>query len=274
MCRWLAYSGAPLYLEQLLLKPQNSLIHQSLSAREGAEKTNGDGFGLGWYDERPEPGVYKHTEPAWNDRNLADLTRHIKSPMFLAHVRAATGTPIQKTNCHPFRYGGWLLVHNGVIRGFTRLKRALAFEIAPALYPRIEGTTDSEIMFYLALTLGLEDEPLKALEQMAGLIEQIGGEHAVEYPLQMTLGLSDGQRLFAVRYSSERQSRTLYHSKSIEGLREINPAFERFSKDACVVVSEPLSEMTEYWEEIPESSALVIAGGEIATFGFEPRPPG
>lgn len=273
MCRWLAYSGAPLLLEELILKPKHSLIDQSLESKQGAETTNGDGFGVGWYGEHAEPGLYKHPQPAWNDRNLADLARHITSPLFLAHVRATTGTPIQQTNCHPFRHGRWLFVHNGVIRGYDKLKRDLAFTIDPDLYPGIEGTTDSELMFNLALTFGLEQEPFAALERMAGLVEKTGEKYSVPHPLQMTLGLSDGQRLYAVRYSSERQSRTLYHSKSMEALRQINPEAERFSKDARAIVSEPLGDVAEYWTEIPESSALVIEGGEVHRQPFEPRPP-
>jgi glutamine amidotransferase len=271
MCRWLAYTGGPIFLEELILKPEHSLIDQSLASKEGAETTNGDGFGVGWYGEPAEPGLYKDIEPAWNDRNLADLALDIKSALFLAHVRATTGTPIQRTNCHPFRHGKWLFVHNGLIRGYDRLRRDLAFNVDPGLYSAIEGTTDSEIMFYLALTFGLESEPLAALERMAGLVETTGVAHAVEHPLQMTLGLSDGQRLYAVRYSSERGSRTLYHSKSMEALRRINPELERFSTDARAIVSEPLSDMTDHWSEIPESSAIVIEGGEISTHAFEPQ---
>ncbi|MGI9570391.1 MAG: class II glutamine amidotransferase, partial [Desulfobulbia bacterium] len=207
MCRWLGYSGAPLYLEEMLFKPEHSLIDQSLASKEGAETTNGDGFGVGWYGDPAEPGLYKDIEPAWNDRNLADLARHIKSPLFIAHVRATTGTPIQRTNCHPFRHNKWLFVHNGLIRDLGRLRRDLAFNVSPKLYSAIEGTTDSEIMFYLALTFGLESEPLAALERMAGLVERIGAENAVDNPLQMSLGLSDGERLYAVRYSSEHSSR-------------------------------------------------------------------
>ena len=273
MCRWLAYTGAPLRLEELLLKPEHSLIDQSLASKEGVETTNGDGFGVGWYGDAPEPGIYKDPQPAWNDANLADLARHIESPRFIAHIRATTGTPVQRTNCHPFRHGRWLFVHNGVISDFARVRRDLAFEIDPALFPSIQGTTDSEIMFNLALTFGLESEPLAALEQMAWLVEKMGADQGVVHPLQMTLGLSDGERIYAVRYSSERQSRSLYHSKSVEALRQLDSRFERLSEDARAIVSEPLSEMTEQWVRIPESTALVVETGHIETQAFEPRPP-
>ena len=75
MCRWMAYSGSPVLLEELLIKPTHSLIDQSLHSTLGAETTNGDGFGLGWYGIGEGPAVYHSVAPAWNDRNLVDLAR-------------------------------------------------------------------------------------------------------------------------------------------------------------------------------------------------------
>jgi glutamine amidotransferase len=273
MCRWLGYSGAPLYLDELILKPEHSLIDQSLESRSGATTTNGDGFGIGWYGDRETPGVYRDVQPAWNDRNLRDLTAHIESPLFLAHIRAATGTSVQQTNCHPFRHEKWLFVHNGLIRDFGRIKRDLALAVEPHLYPMIQGSTDSELMFYLALTFGLEQSPVTALERMAGFVEELCAEHGIEDSLQLSAGLSDGERLLAVRYSTERRSRTLFHSKSMEALQEINPDLRRFSPDARAVVSEPIGTLTEAWEEIPESTAVIIFRGKVERQAFEPRLP-
>lgn len=274
MCRWLAYSGAPLYLEELIFKPEHSLIDQSLSANSGPSTTNGDGFGIGWYGSRDTPGVYKDIQPAWNDTNLLLLAEQIRSHMFFAHVRAATGgAPVQQTNCHPFRYGRWLFVHNGHIEDFARIRRELDFAVRPDLYNLIEGSTDSEVMFYLALTFGLQEDPIGAFERMVGFVEQKGWEAGIEYPVQMTLGLTDGHHLYAVRYSSERSSRTLYHSRSMRALRALNPMFERYSEDAIVVVSEPMNDVLEYWEEIPESTALVVEGCQVRTLPFKPRRP-
>jgi predicted glutamine amidotransferase len=116
MCRWLAYSGTAIHLDELLVKRERSLIDQSLHAREGATTTNGDGFGVGWYDETGTPRLYRSTHPAWNDRNLRELAAGVSSPLFFAHIRASTGTAIQETNTHPFRYGRRLWMHNGLIR--------------------------------------------------------------------------------------------------------------------------------------------------------------
>src|SRR3712207_2930691 len=141
MCRWLAYSGSPILLEELLYKPDHSLIDQSLHARLGVDTTNGDGFGVGWYGANSEtPAVFRSIEPAWNDRNLREVAGHVECGLFLAHIRASTGTAVQQTNCHPFRYGRWIWVHNGMVRDFARLKRDLALAVDESLYASIEGS--------------------------------------------------------------------------------------------------------------------------------------
>jgi len=126
-------------LEELLFKPKHSLIDQSLHSRLGAETTNGDGFGIGWYGVGDTPGVFHSIEPAWNDRNLKDLARHLVSPLVFAHIRASTGGAIQQTNCHPFRYGKWLWMHNGFIAELPTVRRDLALAVDPSLFPLIEG---------------------------------------------------------------------------------------------------------------------------------------
>jgi predicted glutamine amidotransferase len=139
----------------------------------GAETTNGDGFGIGWYVAGMEgaPGRYRSVEPAWNDANLRDLARHIESPLFLAHIRAAIGSPVQQTNCHPYRHGRWLFVHNGFLNGFSDMHRDLVLAIEPSLFSAIAGSTDSELLFYLALSFGLEDDPIGAVERAVGFVE-------------------------------------------------------------------------------------------------------
>src|SRR5437764_14863208 len=124
MCRWLAYSGSPLLIKEALYEGPNSLVSQSLRSRLGAEPTNGDGFGVGWYGAADTPGVFHSTEPAWNDQNLRELADHVSSGLFFAHIRAAIGSAVQGTNCHPFRHGRSLFMHNGFIDGFARIKRA------------------------------------------------------------------------------------------------------------------------------------------------------
>jgi glutamine amidotransferase len=276
MCRWLAYSGSPILLEELLYKTEHSLIDQSLHARLGVETTNGDGFGVGWYGttNAAAPAVFRSIEPAWNERNLHELAGHVESPLFLAHIRASTGTAVQQTNCHPFRYGKWLWVHNGLVRDFPRLKRELALAVDESLYASIEGSTDSEVLFYLALTLGLEDDPPGAVERMVGLVEEVGRRHGIEHPIQMTIGMADGNSVWAFRYSSEGKSRSLYYSTSVRTLREMypeRPRLQEASDETRIIVSEPIVELAGAWNEVPESSYGVVREGEDELHEFRPR---
>src|SRR5215469_14549745 len=114
---------------------------------------------LGWYDKEPVPGVFRSTEPAWNDQNLHEVAAHVCSPLFFAHLRAAIGSSVQQTNCHPFRYGRWLFMHNGYVAGYAAIKRDLVLGVDPSLFPEIKGSSDTEVLFYLALTFGLADDP-------------------------------------------------------------------------------------------------------------------
>jgi predicted glutamine amidotransferase len=274
MCRWLAYSGSPILLDELLYKTEHSLIDQSLHARLGVETTNGDGFGVGWYGATSEtPAIFRSIEPAWNERNLRELASHVESPLFLAHIRASTGTAVQQTNCHPFRFGKWLWVHNGLVREFPRVKRELALVVDKSLYTDIEGSTDSELLFYLALTLGLEDDPPGAVERMVGLVEETGRRQGIEHPIQMTIGTADGTNVWAFRYSSEGKSRSLYYSTNVRTLREMypeRPRLQEVSDESRIIVSEPIVELAGAWNEVPESSYGVVQEGEDELRPFRP----
>jgi predicted glutamine amidotransferase len=275
MCRWLAYSGSPILLDELLYKTEHSLIDQSLHARLGVETTNGDGFGVGWYGATSEtPAIFRSIEPAWNERNLRELASHVESPLFLAHIRASTGTAVQQTNCHPFRFGKWLWVHNGLVREFPRVKRELALVVDKSLYTDIEGSTDSELLFYLALTLGLEDDPPGAVERMVGLVEEAGRRQGIEHPIQMTIGTADGTNVWAFRYSSEGKSRSLYYSTNVRTLREMypeRPRLQEVSDESRIIVSEPIVELAGAWNEVPESSYGLVCEGEDELHKFRPR---
>jgi glutamine amidotransferase len=264
------------------------LIDQSMHARMGVETTNGDGFGIGWYGVEGAdpwlpggrgphvPVLFKGVGPAWSDQNLREIARSTSSTLFLAHIRASTGTAVQQTNSHPFRHDQWLWVHNGAINGFAALKRDLVLAIDPELYPSVAGSTDSEVMFYLALTFGLRDEPVAAVERMVGFVEETGRRHGVENPMQMTVATTDGERLWGFRYSTARQSRTLYASTAVTALREMypdNPAFQNVSDEARVVVSEPLGDLAGVWNAIPESSYGIVEKGDDSLGEFRPQLP-
>jgi glutamine amidotransferase len=278
MCRWLAYSGSPITIEELLYTPVHSLIDQSLHSDLGAETTNGDGFGVGWYDDdTDEPGVFRSIEPAWNDVNLREISRHVRSSTVLAHIRASSGSPVQLTNCHPFRYGNWLFMHNGVIREFPRVKRDLVLEVDASLYPSIEGSTDSEALFHLALTYGLQDDPVGAMERAVGFVEYAGARHGVEHPIQMTVAITDGTNIWTFRHSSEGNSRTLFFSTKVESLRKLYPdnaLFAAAGDETRLVVSEPLSPLPGAWHAVPESTCGIIQPGDDELRQFTPRAPG
>src|ERR671937_27657 len=186
MCRWNAWFGQPILVDELLYRTPHSLIDQSLHARMGVETTNGDGFGLGWYDGR-----------------------------------------------------------NGGIHGFDVMRRDLMLAVEPSLFDGITGSTDSETLFYLALSFGLADDPVGAVERAVGFVEATAQAHDIEHPVQMTLGFSDGDRLWAVRYSSEGKSRTLYVSADVDSVKALHPEnarFQRLTDEDRVIVSEPLSD--------------------------------
>jgi predicted glutamine amidotransferase len=276
MCRWLAYSGSPVLLEKALYSPAHSLIDQSLHSQLGAEATNGDGFGVGWYDDTPTPGVFRSIEPAWNDANLRELAAHVSSGHFFAHIRAAIGSAVQQTNCHPFRHGHWLFMHNGYVAELPSVKRELALAVDESLYPEIAGQADTELLFYLALSFGLEDDPPDAVARTIGLVESVGHKNGIAYPFQGTIATTDGERTWAFRYSSEGKSRSLFFTGNVATLRQLYPDREILSEvsdDARLIVSEPIGDLPGAWHEVPESSWGVVGGGDDQLHQFKVTPP-
>ena len=166
-------------------------------------------------------------------------------------------------------------MHNGAIREFPLVKRELAFAVDPSLYAEIEGSTDSELFFYLALTLGLEDDPPLAVERAVGLIEETGRRHGVEHPIQMSVATTDGDSIWAFRYSSEGDSRSLFFSTEVGTLRHQypdNPVLHDLSDETRLVVSEPLGDLAGAWNEVPESSYGVVQAGQDELHPFAPLP--
>jgi predicted glutamine amidotransferase len=274
MCRWMAFLGQTVAIEELLFNSPHGIVDQSLHSRMGAETTNGDGFGMGWYDSSDGPAVYHSVAPAWSDANLRELARHVETPLFMAHVRAAIGSPVQQTNCHPFRHGTWLFVHNGYIADFAKIRRDLMCAMDPELFAEVHGSTDTEVVFHLALTHGLEQDPLAALERTVGHIEAVAEEHGIRGAVQATFGVSDGSNLWAVRYATLDRPRTLFASADTDAVRNLypdNPRFQRLTEDDRLIVSEPFSDLPGVWHEIPESTAVTVRrGGVLEQRPFQP----
>jgi glutamine amidotransferase len=273
----MAWLGQSVLVEELLFKTQHGIVDQSLHARMGAEPTNGDGFGLGWYGEGEGPGVYHSVSPAWSDWNLRELAAHIESPVFFAHLRAAIGSPVQQSNCHPFRHGRWLFMHNGYIGGFHDVRRDLMLAIEPSLFSAVGGSTDTEVIFHLALTHGLEDDPIGALERTVGLIEATAAPHGIPDAVQGTFALTDGVCLWAVRYATDGPPRSLFASTDVDAIHRLYPEnarLGRLSQDDRLIVSEPLADLPGLWQEIPPGTAVSVRhGGVLEERPFRPRVP-
>lgn len=244
MCRWMAYQGTPIYLEEWLFEPDHSLIHQSLSARKSEVTVNADGFGLGWYDEREEPGLYHEILPAWSDCNLKSLARHIKSGLFFAHVRASTGTSTARSNCHPFGYNNWLFMHNGQIGMYEQVRWQIDRWIPEHLYNHRRGSTDSEAIFLLMIANGLDKDPVQAVTQTLQMILTLMKEKGITEPLRFTSMLSDGQNMWAIRFSSDDYAPSLYYKQ-----------FE----EHVVIGSEPLDLSGDGWQLV-QSGHMVKVG--------------
>ena len=255
-CRWLAYSGSPVLIEEVLYKPEHSLIDQSLHSRMGAETTNGDGFGLGWYAPRPKP------PPSSTPSNLPGTiatcarspptsNRRTSSPTSAPPPARRSSRPTATPSVTASGFG----CTTASSRDFHLVKRDLALAVDESLYPDMEGSTDSEMLFYLALTFGLEDDPPKAVERTVGFVEEVGRRHGIEHPIQMTIGTTDGKSLWGFRYSSEGKSRTLYYSTDMRTVRELypdRPRLQEVSDKTRLVVSEPLVDLPGAWNEVPE----------------------
>jgi predicted glutamine amidotransferase len=252
MCRWIAYRGNTIALEHYVTSPTHSLIAQSIRALESTASTNGDGFGLGWYGEHPEPGLYREVRPAWSDENLHYLCRHIRSHLFFGHVRASTGTPVTRPNCHPFACGRWMFMHNGVIGDWARVRRRIEALIPDEFYGSRIGTTDSEAVFLALMGAGLDRDAVSAVTRIIGAITEIVNENGE--PLRFTSALADGRNLYAFRYSANDKPNTLYYSAAA---------------GSVVIVSEPLDKERERWQAVPPGHMVVARAGrpvEVAPF--------
>ena len=80
----------------------------------------------------------------------------------------------------------------------------------------------------------------------------------------MTVATTDGESLWAFRYSSEGKSRSLFYSTRVDTLREQHPevaVLHELSDESRLVVSEPLGDLAGAWNEVPESHYGVIQEG-------------
>jgi glutamine amidotransferase len=252
MCRWAAYLGEPIFLEDIVSAPSHSLVAQSHCAQQAKTATNGDGFGVAWYGERDEPGLYRDILPAWSDPNLRSLGRQVRSRLFLAHVRASTVGATSRDNCHPFACGRWAFMHNGQIGDFGQIRRALENSLPDTLYACRHGTTDSELLFLIMLDEGLDTDPQGAAERAVSRVIAAARRADIDPHIRLTAAFADGETLHAVRYATDRFAPTLYLSEQGYGRS---------------LVSEPLDGNGTAWQPVPAGSFVTVG-----TKGVEARP--
>lgn len=253
MCRWLAYAGDPVFLDSLLFDTKHSLIEQSLHARQSVSAINGDGFGVGWYGEREKPGLFRDILPAWNDRNLKSLAHQIRSGLFFAHVRASTGTPVSRDNCHPFSYQNWLFMHNGQIGNYRDVRHGLEMQLDGKLFARRFGSTDSELIFLLMIQNGLDHDPLSAIRQTLAQTIDAMDQAGATSPLRFTACLSNGKDIFAIRYATDPHAPSLYSCTE---------------NGAILIASEPLSEDGNNWCSLSQGTVLKVNSEGTETFAL------
>jgi predicted glutamine amidotransferase len=267
----MAYVGAPIIIDTLLYQPKNSLINQSIHAKELEEPLNGDGFGIGWYvaDVNYEPVTFVSINPAWSNRNLRNLAPKIRTECFIAHVRAASVGEVSESNCHPFQYGNLLMMHNGGIENFPRIKRQIREPLSDELYNWIKGQTDSEHIFALLLHYlsgnGQSETPeavIDAFEKTFDHLRLLMAQQGIEDPAYLNMVVTNGLFVVGTRYVSNRRETplTLYHSAAKRyvvrnGVGEMSTGGD--NDKAVLVVSEKLSDEKD-WTLVPDHHFVVV----------------
>ncbi len=271
MCRLMAYKGTSILLDELLYKPKNSLINQSINARELEEPLNGDGFGVGWYSHHisHEPATFVSLNPAWSNRNLRNLAPKIQSDCMLAHVRAASVGEVSEANCHPFQYRELLMAHNGGVENFGRIKRDIRAQLSDELYNWIKGQTDSEHIFSLLINrLNTEhrefsaDAVTDAFEYTFHHVKSLMKKHGIHEEAYLNMVVTNGHFIVATRFVTDDKAEplTLYHSEGSRYVVEDGVSRMEAPKDddeAVLVVSEKLTD-DSHWTMIPKNHFVIV----------------
>ncbi len=267
----MAYLGSPIVVDKLLYQPKNSLVNQSVSARELEEPLNGDGFGIGWYvrEVNNEPVTFVSVHPAWSNRNLRNLAPKIRTDCFVAHVRAASVGEVSESNCHPFQYRNLLMMHNGGVEQFPKIKRKMREPLSDELYNWIKGQTDSEHVFAWLLndlfrnhkTIN-SDAVVDAFEHTFTALKQMMESAGITEPAYLNMVVTNGLFLVGTRYVTHpvEDPLTLYHSEGSRYVVEDGVTRMEAPEDddhAVLVVSEKLSE-DPAWTLIPPNHFVIV----------------
>jgi predicted glutamine amidotransferase len=279
MCRFAAYIGRPLLINDVMSRPKVSLIKQSTSATETDVTLNGDGFGIGWYtpEVSENPAVFVSPLPAWNDTNLKNMSHQIKSPCFFAHVRAAGEGSVNQSNCHPFHFEKYLMMHNGGIGGFKTVKLALLNQLTPKFFDNIKGQTDSEILFALWLTELEKISDLnhahrknmtEAWENTLAILKKIQDEHQIKDATHINVIITNGIEMIGIRYvrNADRPLTLHYtagaafcHSQGACRMIPKNDNEESLDQyGAILIASENITGDEADWENIPDQYFIFV----------------
>lgn len=271
MCRLMAYLGSPIIIDKLLYQPKNSLVNQSVNAKELEEPLNGDGFGIGWYAKEInlEPVTFVSVHPAWSNRNLKNLAPKVSTDCFIAHVRAASVGEVSESNCHPFQYKNILMMHNGGVENFSNIKRKLREPLSDELYNWIKGQTDSEHIFaYLLNDLFKNHKTISpeaivdAFENTFKALKKMMAENGITEEAYLNMVVTDGHFIVGARYVTDpkQEPLTLYHSEGSRFVVEDGVTHLMAPEDddhAVLVVSEKLSDDKD-WTLVPANHFIIV----------------
>ncbi|KAI0785157.1 N-terminal nucleophile aminohydrolase [Abortiporus biennis] len=331
MCRWLAYlsNSEPCLLENVLIAPSHSISKQvhdhylpklmhyepnedpRATEKEIAMRNrlfNVDGFGLAWYTttraeygecDGPRPAVYRILRQSLTDPGFQSICARTSTLTLFARIRAASGeTAITEHNNHPFRFGRWSFMHNGVVAHFGSIKREICSEISPEAFQLIKGTTDSEHLAALVFT-NLEAQkgpqawehshPLngvkRALEKVISTVLEIQRRIVPKMGIELeasslNVAITDGTQLLTIRFRNHPSQHppSLYFSTTAgislnrkypghpdrdgdNGVRNLKKAQDH--GDHMIVCSEPTTYKSADWELIEKNECLLVGSDMV-----------
>ena len=219
MCRVLAYIGPEIPLEDLLLTPENSLINQTLDPERHPQlQLAGWGFGL-WSEHllKPEePFLYHRPMAAFYDDNVDKVVPHLRASTMLAHVRAAdynSKVVLSDENCHPFSYKGtpWIIAQNGDLPNWVLLQRELLQHCKDEYLEQLGGTTDTEFLYVLLLSLlesDSDEDVQRAFEEMMRLIAKAMEDLDLQTLTKLKVALVSPNRIIGVNTGTGHRGET------------------------------------------------------------------
>ena len=271
MCRlFLFTSRVSLKVQRSLVKAENALQTQS--------RDHPHGWGIAYYlTGESKPHRTRSVESAHTDDNFERVSEFLTSNAVLAHVRKATVGPLNIANTHPFQFGDWVFCHNGTLFGFEQVQDEVQRRVHPRFLKLIEGSTDSETLFYLVLSMleelgvDLETPPERfpsglneKLSELLGWVRDLCGETgADDREAMMNFVLTNGRLVLANRFNGGLSFST---QKRRCADRDVCPIVDKvcfgprrtgIRHTHVLIASDPTS-ADDIWEEIPNRGFLTV----------------